>query len=91
MFEDVADYPVDPIMIGMDYFAADPRKEKLNLTVGIYQDAQGETPVLEAVKRAEQVLIETQTSKSYQALTGDATYCHALGRAINSPNTISFT
>lgn len=41
MFEQVEDYPVDPIMIGADYFAADPRKDKLNLTVGIYQDAHG--------------------------------------------------
>lgn len=48
MFEQVEEYPVDPIMIGADYFAADPRKDKLNLTVGIYQDEQGQTPVLEA-------------------------------------------
>ena len=56
MFEQVEDYPVDPIMIGADYFAADPRKDKLNLTVGIYQNAHGQTPVLEAVKLAEQKL-----------------------------------
>ncbi len=82
MFEQVEDYPVDPIMIGADYFAADPRKEKLNLTVGIYQDAHGQTPVLEAVKQAEQKLVETQTSKSYLALTGDADYCRVLGHEI---------
>lgn len=52
MFEQVGDYPIDPIMIGADLFAQDPRAAKLNLTVGIYQDAQGRTPVLEAVKRA---------------------------------------
>jgi len=82
MFEQVEDYPVDPIMIGADYFAADPRKDKLNLTVGIYQDEHGQTPVLEAVKLAEQKLIETQTSKSYLALTGDADYCRVLGHEI---------
>ncbi|MEP2182138.1 aminotransferase class I/II-fold pyridoxal phosphate-dependent enzyme, partial [Roseibium sp.] len=82
MFEQVEDYPVDPIMIGADYFAADPRKDKLNLTVGIYQDAHGQTPVLEAVKLAEQKLVETQTSKSYLALTGDADYCRMLGHEI---------
>ncbi|WP_333847965.1 aromatic amino acid transaminase [Phaeobacter italicus] len=82
MFEQVEDYPVDPIMIGADYFAADPRKDKLNLTVGIYQDAHGQTPVLEAVKLAEQKLVETQTSKSYLALTGDADYCRVLGHEI---------
>ena len=82
MFEQVEDYPVDPIMIGADYFAADPRKDKLNLTVGIYQDEHGQTPVLEAVKLAEQKLVETQNSKSYLALTGDADYCGMLGHEI---------
>lgn len=82
MFEQVEDYPVDPIMIGADYFAADPREDKLNLTVGIYQDELGQTPVLNAVKLAEQKLIETQTSKSYLALTGNADYCRVLGHEI---------
>lgn len=82
MFEEVEEYPVDPIMIGADFFAADPRKTKLNLTVGIYQDAHGQTPILEAVKLAEQKLVETQTSKSYLALTGDADYCRVLGHEI---------
>lgn len=82
MFEKVEDYPVDPIMIGADYFAADPRTNKLNLTVGIYQDEHGNTPVLKAVKMAEQKLVETQTSKSYLALTGDADYCRVLGHEI---------
>ncbi|MGI3166022.1 aromatic amino acid transaminase [Pseudooceanicola sp. 200-1SW] len=82
MFEQVEDYPVDPIMIGADYFAADPRKDKLDLTVGIYQDEHGQTPVLKAVKLAEQRLVDTQLSKSYLALTGDAEYCRVLGHEI---------
>ncbi len=82
MFEQVEDYPVDPIIIGADYFAADPRKDKLNLTVGIYQDEHGQTPVLKPVKLAERKLVETQTSKSYLALTGDAEYCRVLGHEI---------
>ncbi|WP_420005984.1 aromatic amino acid transaminase [Arenibacterium sp. LLYu02] len=82
MFEHVNDYPVDPIMIGADLFAQDPRPDKLNLTVGIYQDDQGRTPILEAVKRAEQRLVETQDSKSYRALTGDAEYCAILGHEL---------
>jgi len=65
MFEQVEEYPVDPIMIGAEYFAQDPRFDKLNLTVGIYQDEIGQTPVIKAVKLAEQRLVDTQTSKSY--------------------------
>tara|TARA_R110001583_G_scaffold112684_2_gene262723 strand:- start:321218 stop:322432 length:1215 start_codon:yes stop_codon:yes gene_type:complete len=82
MFETVEEYPVDPIMIGAEYFAQDPRQDKLDLTVGIYQDAAGKTPVLKAVKAAEQRLVNIQTSKSYLALTGDATYCRVLGETI---------
>jgi aspartate/tyrosine/aromatic aminotransferase len=82
MFEKVEDYPVDPIMIGAEYFAQDPRRDKLNLTVGIYQDEQGRTPVLKSVKLAEQHLIDTQDTKSYLALTGDAAYCRALGQEL---------
>ena len=85
MFERVEDYPVDPIMIGAEYFAQDPRADKLNLTVGIYQDAQGRTPVLEAVKRAEARLVETQATKSHLALTGDADYGRLLGAEILGP------
>lgn len=85
MFENVEDYPVDPIMIGAEYFAQDPRQDKLDLTVGIYQDAEGKTPVLKAVKAAEQCLVDTQTSKSYLALTGDAAYCKVLGETILGP------
>ena len=79
MFENLNDYPVDPIMIGADYFAQDPRDDKLNLTVGVYQDEHGHTPILQAVKEAERILVETQVSKSYLALTGDAEYCNLLG------------
>jgi len=82
VFEKVETYPVDPIMIGAEYFANDPRRDKLNLTVGIYQDAQGQTPILRAVKQAEQRLVEMQTTKSYLALTGDADYCTTLGTAL---------
>lgn len=86
MFEKLEDYPIDPIMIGAEYFAQDPRRDKLNLTVGIYQDEFGKTPVLKAVKLAEQRLVDTQTSKSYLALTGDAEYCRALGQEIFGPD-----
>jgi aspartate/tyrosine/aromatic aminotransferase len=82
MFEKVEDYPVDPIMIGAEYFAQDPRTDKLNLTVGIYQDEQGRTSVLKSVKLAEQHLVDTQATKSYLALTGDAEYCRVLGQEL---------
>jgi len=82
MFEDIQDYPVDPIMIGAELFAQDQRKEKLNLTVGIYQDEHGKTPVLNSVKQAELRLNTLQQTKAYTALTGDVEYCSVLGEQI---------
>lgn len=82
MFERLDLYPVDPIMIGADYVAADLRSDKLNLTVGIYEDEHGRTPILSAVKQAERILVEEQETKSYLALTGDADYCSTLGREV---------
>ncbi|WP_269584809.1 aromatic amino acid transaminase [Roseibium sp. Sym1] len=82
MFGDVGDYPVDPIMIGADLFAQDPRTDKLNLTVGVYENEQGQTPILTAVKRAESDLVALQKTKAYMALTGDADYYGSLGQEI---------
>ena len=41
MFENIENHPLDPIMVGTELFARDPRKNKLDLTVGIYEDEQG--------------------------------------------------
>lgn len=54
--------------------AADPRPEKIDLGVGVYRDPEGVTPVFEAVKLAEQRLVETQQSKGYVGLAGDPDY-----------------
>lgn len=35
--------PSIPLSIAADYFAQDPCEDKLNLTVGIYQDDTGQT------------------------------------------------
>ncbi|MCK4862341.1 MAG: aspartate/tyrosine/aromatic aminotransferase [Rhodobacteraceae bacterium] len=71
MFENLKPQPEDKIikMIGM--FAADPRDDKLDLGVGVYKDASGNTPVMRAVKRAEARLLESQDTKKYVGLLGN--------------------
>lgn len=86
MFEKLKDYPVDPIMIGTELFAQDLREHKLDLTVGIYQDENGEAPILSSVKKAEQLLNQLQKTKAYTALTGDAEYRRAVGDAVFGTN-----
>jgi aspartate/tyrosine/aromatic aminotransferase len=74
MFEDVALAPPDPILGLTEAFNADPNPQKINLSVGVYQDDQGKTPLLETVKRAEQRLAQDQGSKSYKPIAGDPAF-----------------
>lgn len=64
----------DKILELMSLYADDPREDKLDLGVGVYKDAEGRTPIMRAVKEAERRLLEEQTTKSYVALLGDATF-----------------
>ena len=47
--------PADPILGLTETFKADTHPDKINLGVGVYQDANGRTPVLAAVKQAERL------------------------------------
>jgi aspartate/tyrosine/aromatic aminotransferase len=74
MFEHLTAAPPDPILGITDAFNRDSNPEKINLSVGVYQDANGKTPVLQSVKRAEQILLETEKTKNYLGIDGLATY-----------------
>jgi aspartate/tyrosine/aromatic aminotransferase len=53
---------------------ADPRPGKMDVGVGVYRDAVGNTPILRAVKAAERILWETQETKTYLGSQGDARF-----------------
>ena len=74
MFESLKPVGLDPILGLMAAFREDPRDNKIDLGVGVYQDDRGRTPVMEAVKRAESKLMELEKTKSYQGIAGDAEY-----------------
>ena len=75
MFENVQIAPPDPILGLTETFKADPNPEKINLSVGVYQDSTGKTPVLETVKEAERRILDQENSKGYLAMTGEPVYC----------------
>jgi len=75
MFENVQIAPPDPILGLTETFKADTNPEKINLSVGVYQDSTGKTPVLETVKEAEGRILEQENSKGYLAMTGEPIYC----------------
>jgi aspartate aminotransferase len=70
MFEKIVAAPADPILGLSDLFRADPRPEKINLGIGVYKDELGKTPVLTSVKKAEQFLLENETTKTYLSIDG---------------------
>ncbi|NHB91653.1 amino acid aminotransferase [Photorhabdus cinerea] len=74
MFEKITAAPADPILGLADSFRSDPRTNKINLGIGIYKDETGETPVLTSVKKAEQYLLENETTKNYLPISGLAEF-----------------
>lgn len=70
MFETLQLVPADAILGLIAEHRDDPRPNKIDLGVGVYRTAAGETPVLGTVKQAEARLLETQTSKAYLGTAG---------------------
>lgn len=63
-FEAIPPAPADPIIGISDRFRADPRKEKVNLTVGNYLGADGCIPLQQTVREAESRLLHRGTVHS---------------------------
>nr|WP_317891814.1 aromatic amino acid transaminase [uncultured Sphingomonas sp.] len=77
-FEQLSLLPADPLLALIGAYRDDPRPFKLDLGVGVFRDAAGGTPVMRAVKKAEERLLATQDSKSYLGPEGDAGFVAAL-------------
>ncbi len=70
MFEQLQPAKPDAILGLTEAFKKDARPEKINLTVGVYKDVQGQTPILESVKGAEAAILRDEVSKGYLPMTG---------------------
>ncbi|MFN3468632.1 MAG: aromatic amino acid transaminase [Novosphingobium sp.] len=78
MLENLAAQPADALLALIKLHNADPRADKIDLGVGVYRTAEGDTPVFKAIKAAEARLLETQGSKAYLGPEGDMGFVHAL-------------
>ncbi len=78
MFETLTEQPADALLALIGLFRDDPRPHKLDLGVGVYRDETGATPIMTAVKRAEEILLATRTTKSYLGPEGDLAYVDLL-------------
>lgn len=74
MLHNLSAQPADKILALMAQYRADPRSDKIDLGVGVYKDASGNTPVMQAVQAAEAQILAGQTTKAYTALAGDPVY-----------------
>ena len=82
MFDNIKALPADPILGLGQAFMSDPNPDKINLSVGVYQNESGHTPIFKAVKQAEQLLLGQQKSKSYVAQAGDPTFLQLMSKLL---------
>jgi aspartate aminotransferase len=82
MFENLEPVVADAILGLMAAFRADADARKVDLGVGVYRDDRGETPVLDAVRRAEELLLRSQTTKAYVGPAGSPGFNQAMEQLV---------
>jgi len=74
MFDTILAAPPDSILGLTDAWKKDPNSLKVNLGVGVYKDASGNTPILASVKAAEAAILQMAVTKSYMPISGAPEY-----------------
>ncbi|MGB0907078.1 MAG: aromatic amino acid transaminase [Maricaulaceae bacterium] len=74
MFEALTARPPDAIMALMEMCKADTNPNKIDLGVGVYKTGDGATPIMRAVKTAEQLWWNEEETKTYVSTTGNADF-----------------
>ena len=82
MFDSLDLLPPDPLLGLMAAYRADPRDNKIDLGVGVYKDERGLTPIMHAVKSAEERLLRTEQTKVYEGPRGNVLYCAEIERLV---------
>jgi aspartate/tyrosine/aromatic aminotransferase len=70
LFQQLTRLNPDTILGLMTKFRADSHGGKVDLGVGVFRDLEGNTPILECVRRAEREILAAQTTKSYVSAAG---------------------
>ena len=74
MFETLTPARPDPILTIMAAFREDKRADKIDVSVGVYKDEAGGTPIVAAVREAELRLHAGQQTKTYLGPLGDVAF-----------------
>ena len=51
MFNSLQQQPADKILALVQLYKEDPRENKIDLGVGVYKDASGQTPIMQSIKK----------------------------------------
>lgn len=78
MFETLKKATLDKIFVLMAEYAADPRDGKIDLGVGVYKDPGNNTPIMSAVKKAEQRILDSAKTKTYKGVVGNKEFSSAI-------------
>jgi len=78
MFQHIEAFAGDAIVALNEAFHRDPRPHKVNLSIGIYSDEQGQLPAQQAVYEAEQYLAAARLPKPYLPMEGSARFRGAI-------------
>jgi aspartate aminotransferase/aromatic-amino-acid transaminase len=78
MFETLEKATLDKIFVLMGEYAADPRTDKIDLGVGVYKDETGTTPIMSAVRKAEQRIHDSAKTKTYMGVVGNKGFSAAV-------------
>ena len=82
MFDTLVPLAPDPILGLMAKFRADSNPEKIDLGVGVFRNEQGQTPVLDCVKKAEQLILQEENSKAYVGPAGNVQFNRLLAELV---------
>ncbi|NNE38608.1 MAG: aminotransferase class I/II-fold pyridoxal phosphate-dependent enzyme, partial [Gammaproteobacteria bacterium] len=82
MFETIEKLPDDPILGLLAAYRNDNNPRKIDLSVGVYKDETGNTPIFNAVKKAETQKLENEKTKTYTGIEGDPVFCDAIQRLV---------
>ena len=82
MFQSLKSLPPDPILGLTAAFKQENNPNKVDLGIGVYKDEKGNTPVMTAVKQAEQAILNSQLTKAYLGPMGSPEYNSAIAKLI---------
>lgn len=71
LFSGLSEVGDDPILLVSKMYQASNDPNKVDLGVGVYNDANGHTAILNSVKKAEQYLVDNQPTKTYLSPAGN--------------------